>query len=90
MSYPLKGPRYLNKTVDAILKLKREKIRSDICVKNIRRLTGVDGANRSVVVFYAKALNFLEQKGALRTINRSSPKKYAIIDEDKLKSFFKG
>ena len=90
MSNPLKGPRYLKRTIDAIFKLKREKIHSDICVKNIRRLTGVEGTNRSVVVFHTKSLIFLQQEGEIKSINHTSPRKYVVIDEKKLKSFVKG
>lgn len=85
-----KGPKYLRKTVEAILQLKREKIRADISVKNIRRLKGVEGNNRSAVMFYRNSLAFLEQEGIIKVINHSSPKKYALIDEIKLKSLICG
>ena len=85
-----KGPKYLKKTVEAILQLKTEKIRAEISVKNIRRLKGVDGTDRSAVMFYRNSLAFLEQEGILKVINHSSPKKYAVVDEIKLKSFVLG
>ncbi len=85
-----KGPKYLKKTVEAILQLKTEKIRAEISVKNIRRLKGVDGTDRSAVMFYRNSLVFLEQEGILKVINHSSPKKYAVVDEIKLKSFVLG
>lgn len=81
-----RGPKYLRKTVEAILQLKNEKLRANISVKNIRRLKGIDGTNRSDVIFYRNSLAFLEREGILRIINHSSPKKYAVIDEVKLKS----
>jgi len=90
MSIPLKRPRYLDKTVEAILQLKSEKIRSDISVKIIRRLTGVEGTNRSAVWFYSRALAFLEREGILKVINDNMPKKYALIDEEKLKILVEG
>ena len=79
-----KGPKYLKKTIEAILELKKETIRAHISVKNIRRLKGVDGADRSAVMFYRNSLIFLERKEILKVINHSSPKKYAVIDEEKL------
>ena len=84
------GPKYLEKTVEAILQLKTEKIRADISVKNIRKLKGIDGTDRTAVMFYTNSLVFLEREGILRVINHSSPKKYALIDEIKLKSFVRG
>ncbi len=85
-----KGPKYLKKTVEAILQLKTEKIRAEISVKNIRKLKGIDGTDRSAVMFYRNSLVFLEQEGILKVINHSSPKKYAVVDEIKLKSFVLG
>ena len=79
-----KGPKYLKKTVEAILELKKETIRANISVRNIRRLKGVDGTDRSAVMFYRNSLIFLEREGIIRVINHSSPKKYAVIDEEKL------
>lgn len=79
------GPKYLNRTVNVILRLKREKIRAVISVKNIRRLQGVEGSNRSAVAFYTKVLGFLEREGIIRVMNNSSPKKYTLINEKKLK-----
>jgi len=84
------GPKYLNRTVILILRLIREKKHAIISVKNIRRLQGVEGVNRSAVMFFTKALAFLVREGVLRTINNGSPKKYALIDEIKLKSFVRG
>ena len=85
-----KGPKYLKKTVEAILQLKTEKIRADISVKNIRKLKGIDGTDRSAVMFYRNSLTFLVREGIIKVINHSSPKKYALIDEIKLKSFVRG
>lgn len=90
MSNHPKGPRYLNRTVDAILQMKRGKTHVDISVKNIRRFTGVKGSNLSAVQFYSTVLVFLEREGVLRTINHSSPKKYVVIDEKKLQNFVEG
>ena len=84
------GPKYLNRTVNVILELKREKIYATISVKNIRRIKGIDGSNRSAVNLYANALTYIVGEGVLRTINNGSPKKYAVIDEIKLKSFARG
>ena len=85
-----KGPKYLSKTVDAILQLTQESMRREVSVKNIRRLYGIDGTNRSAIRFYSNALAFLEREGVLRTINHSSPKKYALIDEKKLNNLVEG
>lgn len=90
MSYTTKGPKYLKKIVNVILHLRQEKIRCDISFKNIRRFTGTKGTNLSSVQFYSNALVFLEREGALKTINHSSPKKYAVIDEKKLQNFAEG
>lgn len=84
MSNPLKGPKYLSRTINAILQLKREKVYRQVSVRNIRRLYGVDGSNKSAINFYSRALAFLEREGALKAMNHSSPKKYAVIDEKKL------
>ncbi len=80
------GPKYLKKTVDAIFQLKRDRIRPNISVKNIRRVKEIDGSNRSAVRFYTNALAFLVREKMLRQINNGSPKKYIIIDEIKLKN----
>ena len=85
-----KGSKYLNKTVDAILQLTQESMRRELSVKNIRRLYGIDGTNRSSIRFYSNALAFLEREEVLRTINHSSPKKYALIDEKKLNNLVDG
>jgi len=90
MSYPSRGPRYLKETVNAVLLLIRDKMRPEISVKKIRRLTGVDGANRSVVMFYSRALIFLEREGIIKTVSRNSHKKYAVIDENKLNALAEG
>ncbi len=84
------GPKYLNRTVNLILRLMREKTHANISVKNIRRLQGVEGSNRSAVAFYTNVLGFLEREGILKVINNSSPKKYTLINEKKLKSLFEG
>jgi len=86
----LNGPKYLNRTVKVILQLNREKKHAIISVKNIRKLKGIDGTDRSAVMFYTKALTFLVGEGVLKTINNGSPKKYALIDEIKLKSSVRG
>ena len=86
MNNPPNGPKYLKKTVDAIFQLKRDRIRPNISVKNIRRLKEIDGSNRSAVRFYTNALAFLVREKVLRQINKGSPKKYIIIDEIKLKN----
>ena len=90
MNNPSNGPKYLGRTVEAILQLKRDKIHPNISVKSIRRVKGIDGSNRSAVRFYAKALAFLVREGVLKQINHGSPKKYELINENKLKSLVKG
>ncbi len=85
-----KEPKYLKKTVEAILELKKETIRAHISVRNIRRLKGIDGTDRSAVMFYRYSLTFLEREGIITVINHSSPKKYAVIDEEKLISIVEG
>ncbi len=63
MSNPSKGPKYLNRTVKAILQLIRVKKRREVSVKIIRQLKRVDGANGSAVRFYTEVLTFLEREG---------------------------
>jgi hypothetical protein len=84
------GPKYLRKTVDAILLLTQESLHREISVKHIRRLYGIDAANRSIIRFYSNALAFLEREGVLGAINHTSPKKYALIDQKKLNSLVEG
>lgn len=86
MSNLAKEPKYLKKTVNAILQMTQENKRRIVSVKSIRRHTGVDGGNRSAVNFYSRALTFLEQEGVLKAINHSSPRKYFLKDEKKLES----
>lgn len=78
------GPKYLDRTIDVILQIKKDKILPDISVKNIRRVKRIDGSNRSATRLYSVALAYLAKKGVLRQINNGSPKKYELIDRQKL------
>ncbi len=79
-------PKFLDRTIEAISQLISKNKNLEISVKIVRRFKGVDSSDRSAVNFYSRALAFLEREGVLRIINHSSPKKYAVIDEKKLKS----
>ena len=90
MRNPSKEPKYLESIAKAILKLTKGKNRRVVSVKKVRRETGVGGSNRSAVQFYTNALRFLVREGVLEVINNSSPQKYKLIDEKKLKGFAEG
>jgi hypothetical protein len=79
-------PAYLNKTVEAVLKLTLNKPINAITVKKIRQLYQVESSNLSAIRFYSLALRYLTKIGALELINNGSPKKYGLKDEGKLKT----
>ena len=86
MNNLLRGPKYSKRTVDAIFRLLQENVHPNISVKNIRRVQGVKGTDKSAVMFYGNSLTFLEREGVLKVINHSSPKKYELVDKKKLES----
>ncbi len=90
MNENLREPAYLKRTIEAIQKLTLNKMTNVITVKNIRQLRNIKGSNRSAIVFYGLGLGFLEKRGVLRIINHGSPKKYMVIDQEKLKILAEG
>ena len=83
--------KYLDQTLYAIAEITANKNGSEITVKKIRQVYGVQPSNRSAINFYARTLIHLKDNGVLRSIgnNPRSPRKYALLNEEKLLSLLK-
>ena len=78
--------KYLDQTLYAIGEITANKNGSEITVKKIRQVYGVQPSNRSAINFYARTLIHLKENGVLRSIgnNSRSPRKYALKSKEKL------
>ena len=85
MSDNPREPAYLLKTIDAILKITLNNVTNFITVKKIRQAHNIESSNWSAVMFYTAALSYLVRIGLLEVINSTTPKRYKLIDEAKLK-----
>ena len=83
--------KHLDQTLYAIGEITANKNGSEISVRKIRQVLGVQPSNRSAINFYARSLIHLKDNGVLRSIghNSRSPRKYALINEEKLLSLAK-
>ena len=78
--------KYLDQTLYAIGEITANKNGSEITVKKIRQVYGVQPSNRSAINFYARTLIHLKDNGVLRSVgnNSRSPRKYALKSKEKL------
>ena len=78
--------KYLDQTLYAIGEITANKNGSEITVKKIRQVYGVQPSNRSAINFYARMLIHLKDNGVLRSVgnNSRSPRKYALKSKEKL------
>ena len=83
--------RYLDQTLYAIEEITANKNGSEITVKKIRQVHGVQPSNRSAINFYSRTLIYLEEEGVLKSLknNSHSPRKYALKNRERLMSLVK-
>ena len=83
--------KHLEETLYAIGEITANKNSGEITVKKIRQVLGVLPSNRSAINFYARSLIHLKDNGVLKLVGNSarSPRKYALINEEKLLSLVK-
>ena len=83
--------KYLDQTLYAIGEITANKNGSEITVKKIRQVYGVQPSNRSAINFYARTLLYLKNNGVLKSVenNTRSPRKYALKNKEKLMSLGK-
>ena len=83
--------RFLVETIYAIVEITATKNGGEITVKRIRQVHGVPPSNRSAINFYVRALNYLKEEGVLKSIGNKtrSPRRYALINKEKLLSLAK-
>ena len=83
--------KHLEETLYAIGEITANKDGGEITVKKVRQVLGVLSSNRSAINFYARSLIHLKDDGILKSVenNARSPRKYALINEEKLLSLVK-
>ena len=83
--------KHLDQTLYAIGKITASKNGGEITVKKVRQVLGVQPSNRSAINFYARSLIHLKDNGVLKSVgnNARSPRKYALISEERLLSLIK-